>query len=49
MTHLEQGLADLVLVANAHLVVRQPLDREVLTELPIVEVVPAEELLPVLV
>lgn len=49
LAHLEQGLADLVPVTDTHLVVGEPLDREVLAELPRLEVVPAEDLPPVLV
>src|SRR5262249_30123965 len=45
--HLEQGAPYAVTVADAHLVVRQILDREVFSELPVAEVAPAELLLPV--
>ena len=38
--HLEDRFADLVPVADAHLVVGQSLHGEVLTELPVLEVVP---------
>jgi hypothetical protein len=46
---LEDRVADLVPVADAHLVVGQSLHGEVLPELPVLEVVPAQLLLPVLV
>jgi hypothetical protein len=46
---LELRLADPVAVTDAHLVVRQPIDGEVLSELPVDEIVPAELLLPVAV
>ena len=45
--HLELGLTDPVPVADAHLVVGQPVDGEVLAELPVLEVVATEMLLPV--
>src|SRR6266850_4765542 len=45
--HLEQGGPDPVAVADAYLVVRQPLDGEVLAELPVGQIVPAEPFLPV--
>ena len=44
---LELGLADAVAVADAHLVVAEAVDGEVLAELAELEVVPAEVLLPV--
>src|SRR5262249_43359523 len=44
---LELGFADVVPVADAHVVVGQAVDREVLAELAVAEVVPAEVLLPV--
>ena len=44
---LEDGGADPVAVADADLVVAQPLDGEVLAELPVDEVVPTELALPV--
>jgi hypothetical protein len=44
---LEERAADAVAVADADLVVLQPLDREVLAELPIAEVVAAELALPI--
>ena len=40
--HLELRLTDPVAVADADLVVRQPLDREVLAECPVLQVVAAE-------
>ena len=43
---LEEGAADPVAVADTDLVVGKPLDREVITELPVGEVVVAELLLP---
>ena len=46
---LQECSADAVLVADADLVVRKAFDREVLAELPVCEVVPAEVLLPVAV
>jgi len=46
---LQFGAADPVPVADAHLVVRQPVDGQVLAELPVHEVVPPEMLLPVTV
>ena len=46
---LEDGGADPVAVADADLVVAQPLDGEVLAELSVDEVVPAELALPVAV
>ena len=46
---LEQRAADPVAVADADLVVGQPLDREVLAELPVDEVVAAQLALPVAV
>ena len=49
LAHLEQGTADLVLISDAHLIVGEPLNREVLTELSVLEVVVAEVLAPVLV
>jgi hypothetical protein len=47
--HLEQRFADLVAVTDAHLVIAQAGHREVLPELPVLEVVPAQLVLPVLV
>ena len=47
MGDLEDGGADPVAVADADLVVAQPLDGEVLAELPVDEVVPAELAFPV--
>ena len=49
LSHLEQRTADPVAVADAHLVVGQALDGEVLAELPIREVLAAELSLPVAV
>src|SRR5262249_4333428 len=46
---LELGLADAVPVADAHLVVRETVNGEVLPELAVAEVIPAEVSLPVLV
>ncbi len=46
---LEQRRADAVTVADAHLVVGEPVDREVLTELAEDEVVPVELLAPITV
>jgi len=46
---LEDGGADLVAVADADLVVAQPLDREVLAELAVDEVIATELSLPVAV
>ena len=46
---LEHGVPDPVPVADADLVIRQSLHREVLAELPVREVVPTELLLPVAV
>jgi hypothetical protein len=45
--HLEHGLADPVAVADAHLVICQAADREVLPELAVGEVITAQLLLPV--
>ena len=47
LADLEERAADPVAVADADLVVGQPLDREVLAELPVDEVVPAQLALPV--
>jgi hypothetical protein len=47
LSDLELGLADAVAVADADLVVGQPVDGEVLAEVAVAEVVPAEVLLPV--
>src|SRR5947207_13049556 len=44
---LEQRVADLITVADAHGIVGQPFDREVLAELSVDEVGPLELLLPV--
>src|SRR5215469_5520080 len=44
---LEQRRADPILVADAHLVVGEPLDRKVLAELAVDEVPPVQLLLPV--
>jgi hypothetical protein len=44
---LELGFADAVPVADAHLVVRQPVDGEVLPELAELEIVALENLAPV--
>ncbi len=44
---LEHRAADPVPVADAHLVVGQPLHGEVLPELPVLEVIPAQLVLPV--
>jgi hypothetical protein len=49
LAHLEERVADLVLVTDTYLVVGQPVDGEVLPELPMLEVIPPEELPPVLV
>src|SRR6185369_14196621 len=49
LRHLEQRRADLVPVADTHLVVVEPVDGEVLTELPEHEVVALEVLAPVAV
>ena len=49
LTHLEQRLADPEPVPDAHLVVRQSVDGEVLPELAVAEVVPPQEPPPVLV
>jgi len=46
---LELRLADPVAVADAHLIVRQSFDREVLPELPVNETVTTELLLPIAV
>src|SRR6266545_1665481 len=46
---LELGLADPVPVTDVHLVVGQAVDREVLAELPVLEVVAAKVLSPVLI
>jgi hypothetical protein len=46
LRHLEQSATDAVSVANAHLLVREAVDREVLTELSIGEIVPAQLALP---
>ena len=46
LRHFEQGAADPVTVANAHLPIRQALDRKILPELSIAEVVAAELALP---
>ena len=45
--HLELRLADPVAIADAHLVVCEAADREVLPELPVLEVVAAQLRLPV--
>src|SRR5215475_5532985 len=45
--NLEQRGADLIPVADAHSIVRQSFDCEVLAELPINEVAPLELLLPI--
>jgi hypothetical protein len=42
-------LAYPVAIANAHLLVRQASDREILTELPVGEIAPAELALPVMI
>ena len=47
LRHLEDGRADPEAVADAHAVVGQSLDREVLAELPVHEVVSSELALPV--
>src|SRR5215470_19880795 len=47
LSDLEQSAADLVTVADAHGIVWQPFDREVLAELPVDEVGPLQLLLPV--
>jgi len=47
--YLENRAADPVTVADAHLVVGQALHGEVLPELPVLEVIPAQLFLPVLV
>src|SRR5262249_15777422 len=47
LSALEQSAADLVTVADAHGIVWQPFDREVLAELPVDEVGPLQLLLPV--
>src|SRR3954447_16587453 len=47
LAHLEQRVADLVLVTDAHLVVGKPVDGEVLAELAVLEAAPAEVFLPV--
>ncbi len=49
LRHLEERLADLVPVADAHLVVGKTAHGEVLAELAELEVVPSQLLLPVLV
>jgi hypothetical protein len=45
--YLENRAADLVTVADAHLVVGQALHGKVLPELPVLEVIPAQLFLPV--
>ena len=47
LRHFEQGAADPVAVADAHLLVRQAVDGEILPELPIGEVVSTELALPI--
>src|ERR1043165_7839969 len=47
LRHLEERRADPVAIADAHLVIRQPLDGEVLAEPPVGEIAPGEALLPV--
>jgi hypothetical protein len=47
LRHFKQGAADPITIADAHLPVRQAVDREVLPELSIGEVVPGELALPV--
>jgi hypothetical protein len=47
LSHLEQRLADPVSIPDAHLVVRQAVDGEVLTELAVREIVASQEFLPV--
>ena len=49
LTHLEQRLTDLVAVTDADLVVGKPVDREVLAELAVFEVVPTQLDPPVLI
>src|SRR5262245_14164758 len=44
---LEQRAADLITVANAHRLVRQSLDREILAELSVDELSPVEPFLPI--
>src|SRR5262245_21233589 len=46
---LEHGFADPVAVANAHLLVRQTIDSEILPELPVGEVVSTELALPIVI
>src|ERR1043165_9867269 len=47
LRHLEKRRADPVAIADADLVIRQPLDGEVLAEPPVAEIAPAEPLLPI--
>src|SRR5262249_34994884 len=47
LRHFEQSAADLVMVADAHLLVGPAFDREVLAKLPIDEVVSTELVLPI--
>src|SRR3954468_10247633 len=46
---LNEGAADLITIADAHRIVRQPVDREVFAELSVDEVVSVQLLLPVAV
>src|SRR4029077_15810132 len=47
LSDLEQRAADLITVANAHRIIGQSFDREVLTELSMNEVGPLQLLLPI--
>src|SRR5262245_31839183 len=49
LRHLEQGGADPISIADAHFIVRQSSNSEVLTELPVDEVGPFQLLLPIAV
>src|ERR1700733_10445069 len=45
--HFKDRAADFVSVSNAHLVVRQTVDSEILSKLSVLEIVPAEFVLPI--
>ncbi|CCE07955.1 hypothetical protein BRAS3843_2490021 [Bradyrhizobium sp. STM 3843] len=49
LSDLEHGAADLITVADTHVIVRQSFDREVLTELSVDEIAPFQMVLPVAV
>ena len=47
LRHFEHGAANPIAIADAHLVVGQPVDGEILPELPIAEVASAKPALPI--